>query len=97
MTTTDLQPEIDAVVALAKRLGFTMEIPGGALPGEPATLIDAHGDALDDDDAGEPLSACAHLYALLIDLRDGVITREQFEGFGGEVVRAIVAQADAHR
>lgn len=93
--TSDLQPEIDGVVALVQRLGYTLDIPGGAVPGEPATLIDASGNVLDDGDADEPLSAAAHLYALLIDLREGVITSEEFQNFGGDVVRAIVAQAQS--
>ncbi|WP_186140311.1 hypothetical protein [Burkholderia gladioli] len=91
MTTQDLQNEIDRITDAVAARGYRLDIPGGALPGETALVIDpSTGDAV--DDPAEPLAAYAQLYAILVDLRDGVITDKDVDTFGGSVCRQIIAQ-----
>ncbi|MCA8148173.1 hypothetical protein [Burkholderia vietnamiensis] len=91
--TRDLRTEINAVTMAAVVRGYRLEIAGGALPGESALVVDLNGDAVEEPD--EPLAALAQLYALLVDLREGVITAQQFDDLGGSTCHEILKQSQA--
>lgn len=89
--THDLRSEINGITKAVAARGYRLDIAGGALPGETALVVDRNGDAV--DEPGEPLAAYAQLYALLVDLSQGVITAQQFDDMGGNVCRDILKQS----
>lgn len=70
--------------------GFKAEVVPGSVPGESASLIASNGNVIEPDAAPEGLAAAAHLWSLLHDLRDNVITKEAFDSFGGKRCRDLV-------
>ncbi|MCA8448878.1 hypothetical protein [Burkholderia vietnamiensis] len=87
----NLNIEIDRITDAVQARGYRLDIPGGALPGETALVIDpTTGDAVDDPE--EPLAAMAQLYAILVDLREGTIEEKDVETFGGNVCRRIIQE-----
>lgn len=91
MNHEQLQIEIEQITDAVAARGYRLELAGGALPGETALVIDPiTGDAVDEPE--EPLAAYAQLYAILVDLREGVIQEKDVETFGGDVCRGIIAQ-----
>lgn len=86
---TPIDIELANLDALLARRGLRAHIVPGALPGEPAAIIDLEHDAEIELET-EEIVAAAHLHSLLADLRDGVITQDQFESHGGQICQQVL-------
>lgn len=85
--------EIDSLARFLATQGFRAEVVPGSMPGEsPRIVRKKGGDEIDPDDAPQVVAAAAHLWALLNDLKNRVISKGQFDSFGGLRCRALVKQ-----
>ncbi|WP_432263246.1 hypothetical protein [Cupriavidus sp. TMH.W2] len=87
--------EIDFLTRFLTKRDFRAEISPGSVPGESATIIQVHdGKVIDPVDAPEDIAAAAQLLSLLLDLEDGIITKPEFDNFGGPRCRDLVKKSD---
>jgi hypothetical protein len=74
-------------------LGFKPEQIPNAMPGEEPIIIRLSDQAVfEGSEIDEPIAAGAHLWSLLMDLEEGVLSPDKFGSFGGSRCREIVSK-----
>lgn len=91
-----IDSEIAGLKEMLEKHGLKAESVPGSMPGEPAAIVQlSDGEVLDEQTLSEEVSAAAHLWSLLLDLRDKTISLAEFDTHGGTTCREIIARIAA--